>query len=189
MIGATSGLSWIPLGQLLVQTHLIEPLQLERALAVNRATGKRLGQVVVELGLTTERAVAGALAEQYGLEYVDLDGFEPDPNAVALLTETVARRYEALPIRIGPDGLPLLAVSDPTTSRRRTTSASPSGRISRSRSRSRLSSTSRSLAPTAGRSSSSPTRATTPAPATVSRSTTSATWLRARPRSTSSTPC
>ena len=114
MIGATSGLSWIPLGQLLVQTHLIEPLQLERALAVNRATGKRLGQVVVELGLTTERAVAGALAEQYGLEYVDLDGFEPDPNAVALLTETVARRYEALPIRIGPDGLPLLAVSDPT---------------------------------------------------------------------------
>jgi type IV pilus assembly protein PilB len=114
MIGSSPGLNWIPLGQLLVDGRIIDPEQLEHALAVKQTTGKRLGEVVVELGFTTERAIAGALAEQYDLEYVDLDGVELDRNAVSLLTETIARRYEALPIRVCPDGLPLLAVTDPT---------------------------------------------------------------------------
>ena len=114
MIGSAPGLNWIPLGQLLVAGRIIEPEQLERALAVKQTTGQRLGEIVVELGFTTERAIAGALAEQYDLEYVDLDGVELDRDAVSLLTEALARRYEALPIRICPDGLPLLAVTDPT---------------------------------------------------------------------------
>ena len=114
MIGSAPGLNWIPLGQLLVEGRTIEREQLEQALAVKQETGKRLGEIVVELGFTTERAIACALAEQYELEYVDLDGAELDRAAVSLLTEALARRYEALPIRICPDGLPLLAVTDPT---------------------------------------------------------------------------
>ncbi|MDX6397082.1 MAG: type pilus assembly protein PilB [Gaiellaceae bacterium] len=114
MIGSSPGLNWIPLGQLLVDGRIIQPEQLEQALVVKQTTGKRLGEVVVELGFTTERAIAGALAEQYGLEYVDLASVELDRNAVSLLTEALARRYEALPIRMCSDGLPLLAVTDPT---------------------------------------------------------------------------
>jgi type IV pilus assembly protein PilB len=114
VIGSAPGLNWIPLGQLLVAGKLIESEQLEQALARKQTTGGRLGEIVVELGFTTERAIAGALAEQYDLEYVDLDGAELDRDAVSLLTEALARRYEALPIRICADGLPLLAVTDPT---------------------------------------------------------------------------
>jgi type IV pilus assembly protein PilB len=112
--GSSPGLNWTPLGQLLVDGRIIEPAQLEHALAVKKTTGKRIGEVVVDLGFTTERAIAGALAEQYELEYVDLDGVELDRDAVSLVPETIARRYEALPIRICADGLPLLAVTDPT---------------------------------------------------------------------------
>jgi type IV pilus assembly protein PilB len=88
--------------------------QLDFALAEKAESGKRLGEIIVDLGFTTERAIAGALAEQYQLEYVDLEGLKLDRDAVALLTEPLARRYEALPIRIGEDGVPLLAVTDPT---------------------------------------------------------------------------
>ncbi|MGH3070694.1 MAG: GspE/PulE family protein [Gaiellaceae bacterium] len=108
------GLRWIPLGQLLVDGRVITQEQLHRALEVKSSTGQRLGEIVVELGFTTERAIAGALAEQYELEFVDLGVVELDKDAVALLPEELARRYEALPLRILGDGTPLLAVTDPT---------------------------------------------------------------------------
>ena len=108
------GLKWIPLGQLLVDGRVISQDQLRRALELKTATGQRLGEIVVELGFTTERAIAGALAEQYELEFVDLDAVALDKQAVALLPEELARRYEALPLRILEDGTPLLAVTDPT---------------------------------------------------------------------------
>jgi type IV pilus assembly protein PilB len=108
------GLQWIPLGQLLVEGRIISPEQLQRALEVKSDTGLRLGEIVVELGFTTERAIAGALAEQYELDFVDLDTAQIEKQAVALLPEELARRYEALPLTIHEDGTPLLAVTDPT---------------------------------------------------------------------------
>ncbi len=114
MIGAASDLNWIPLGRLLVEAGVVTSGQLEQALAVKETTGKRLGEIVVELGFASERAIAGALAEQYQLEFVDLDQVELDQNAVAKRPEALAVRYEALPVRFLSDGVLLLAVSDPT---------------------------------------------------------------------------
>jgi type IV pilus assembly protein PilB len=114
MSNLAPGLRWIPLGQLLVDGRILTQEQLNTALEVKASTGQRLGEIVVELGFTSERAVAGALAEQYELEYVDLEGVVFDRNAVALLPEELARRYQALPLKILEDGTPLLAVTDPT---------------------------------------------------------------------------
>ncbi len=108
------GLGWIPLGQLLVDGRILTEEQLRRVLEEKASSGRRLGEIAVSLGFTTERAIAGALAEQYELEFVDLDVAELDKQAVALLPEELARRYEALPLRILEDGTPLLAVTDPT---------------------------------------------------------------------------
>jgi len=109
-----SALTWVPLGRLLTDGRVLTQEQLDFALGEKAESGKRLGEIIVDLGFTTERAIAGALAEQYQLEYVDLEGLKLDRSAVTLLTETLARRYEALPIRILEDGVPLLAVADPT---------------------------------------------------------------------------
>ena len=107
------GLAWLPLGQLLVDGRVLSQEQLQHALEVKQSTGKRLGEIVVELGYTTERAIAGALAEQFQLEFVDLDHVTVERAAVDLLPEELARRYEALPLRVLEDGTPLLAVTDP----------------------------------------------------------------------------
>jgi type IV pilus assembly protein PilB len=114
VLGAASDLNWVPLGRLLVDAHVLTSDQLEHALAVKETTGKRLGEIVVELGFTTEHVIAAALAQQYELEFVDLEDVSPAADAVAQLPEALARRYEALPIRFLSDGVLLLAVSDPT---------------------------------------------------------------------------
>ena len=114
MSSPSPGLGWIPLGQLLVDGRILTEEQLRRVLEEKASSGQRLGEIAVSLGFTTERAIAGALAEQYELEYVDLDVAQLDRQAVALLPEELARRYEALPLRILEDGTLLLAVTDPT---------------------------------------------------------------------------
>ena len=114
MSESAPGLQWFPLGQLLVEGRVITEEQLHHALEVKSTTGKRLGEIVVDLGFTTEAAIAGALAEQYELEFVDLDHVTVEREAVAVLPEELARRYEALPLRVLEDGTLLLAVTDPT---------------------------------------------------------------------------
>ena len=108
---------WLSLGSILTGTELLTPEQLDQALEAQKHRGGRLGDVIAELGFVTPRQIAGALAEQCRLEYVDLDGLEPDAEAVKLLAENVARRYSALPIGFLPDGVLRVAIADPTNLR------------------------------------------------------------------------
>jgi type IV pilus assembly protein PilB len=64
------------------------------------------------MGMIKEPDLVRALAEQVGLEFVDLTEFPIDPAATTLLPEALARRYRALPIG-ERDGRLLVAMSDP----------------------------------------------------------------------------
>ena len=103
----------VSLGAILVREGHITVERLEEALAGERVGGRRLGEILVELGWVTSQAVAQALAEQHGVEYVDLAREDIDPEVVELLPESFARRYHALPLRfVGPEVI-LVAVADP----------------------------------------------------------------------------
>ena len=102
------------LGAMLVRDGLLAAPQLEEALAEKEATGRRLGEIVVERGWVSDAALARALAEQHHLEFLDLARTEVDPAAANLLPEKFARRYEALPVTYVDDDLVLVAVADPT---------------------------------------------------------------------------
>jgi len=106
--------SRLPIGTLLVRDGLISTEQLEHALAEKEQTGRRLGEIVVALGWVPATELARLLAEQHGLEYLDLASTDVDPGALSLLPEKYARRYEALPIRFLTESLVLVAVADPT---------------------------------------------------------------------------
>jgi type IV pilus assembly protein PilB len=100
------------LGQILIELGYITPEQLEVALEEHRKTPKSLGRVLIDLGMIKESDLVRALAEQVGLEFVDLAEFQIDPISTALLPEALARRYRALPIA-ERDGRLLVAMSDP----------------------------------------------------------------------------
>ena len=100
------------LGQILIELGYIKPDQLDVALEEHRKTPKSLGRVLIDLGMIKESDLVRALAEQVGLEFVDLADFQIDSMATSLLPEALARRYKALPIG-ERDGKLLVAMSDP----------------------------------------------------------------------------
>ena len=109
-----SRLPWMQLGSLLIRESVVTSEQLEAALSEKDATGKRVGDILVDHGWATTADLARALAEQWNLEFIDVLSAEIQPEAVKLLSELVVRRYRALPIRYLSENVVLVAISDPT---------------------------------------------------------------------------
>ncbi|TML55412.1 MAG: type II/IV secretion system protein [Actinobacteria bacterium] len=105
---------WHHLGSLLINRGLLNIEQVKLAFEEQQLTGRRLGEIAVGHGWVTSADLAHALADQFGLEYVDLTAVEPDHDAAALLEKELAFRYQALPVRFLGDGLLLVTVADPT---------------------------------------------------------------------------
>jgi len=106
--------AWVPLGTLLRRVGAIDPEQLEIALTEKERSPRRLGEILVEWGWVSSVDIAKALAEQYGIPFLDLRQTDVQQEAAMLLPEDSARRLQALPIRFLPDNLLLVGLADPT---------------------------------------------------------------------------
>jgi hypothetical protein len=71
---ATVAFPWRPLGSVLVERGLLDEAHLEKALAVQRREGGKLGEILVQRGWVTPFGLAAALASQHGLELSRGDG-------------------------------------------------------------------------------------------------------------------
>ena len=60
------------LGEILQDRGIASQDQVDEALEVAKATGKKLGEVLIENGHVNEGQIAESLADQYGVEFVDL---------------------------------------------------------------------------------------------------------------------
>ncbi len=105
---------WVPLGTLLLRVGAIDPEQLEIALTEKERSPRRLGEILVEWGWVSSVEIAKALAEQYGMPFLDLSETDVEHEAAMLLPEEAARRLQALPVRFLPDRLVLVGLADPT---------------------------------------------------------------------------
>jgi hypothetical protein len=84
----------------------------EEAVRAARSPGTTVARELVDMGAITEEQLARATAERYGIDYIDLAGFEVDPAAANLIKPTAARRYQAVPVAYLGSGL-LVAMADP----------------------------------------------------------------------------
>ncbi len=101
------------LGESLLKDNLITPQQLKEALDYQRMNGGRLASTLVKLGMLSDEEVTAVLSRQYGVPSVNLDLFDVDPSAVALVPQETAERYSVLPLsRVG--ATLTLAMVDPT---------------------------------------------------------------------------
>ncbi len=101
------------LGVVLVKSGIITIEQLGEALGRASERGVNLARVLIEDRLLTEEQFVGTLAEQLGLEFVDLATYPVDPSAARLVSEALARRY--LAIHIGWwEGRLIVAMADPS---------------------------------------------------------------------------
>jgi len=101
------------IGEVLLERGVITQKELERALAHQKERGGLMGQVLIELGFVTEEEIALALTAQYGFPYLPLENYEIDEALTGLVPQEVARQYCLIPIdRIG--NALTLAMADPS---------------------------------------------------------------------------
>jgi type IV pilus assembly protein PilB len=101
------------LGQVLVARGLVTESQVESALQMQRNSGKRLGEVLIDMGALEERGLVQALADFFEMPVTDLRRDTPDRAALALVPESIAREHLAIPVRVDQDGLHV-AVAQPS---------------------------------------------------------------------------
>ena len=101
------------LGEILVLRGLVTVDQVQDALEMQRQAGGRLGELLVRTGALDERALVHALAEFFGMPVADLRRYKPEPGALELVSEEVARQNMAMPISLHDDGLHV-AVAEPS---------------------------------------------------------------------------
>jgi type IV pilus assembly protein PilB len=100
-------------GQILVDLGFITDDQLWEVLDEARATGQATGHVALSRGMITEEQLLKAVAEQHGLRIANMDEARPTPEALALVSETMASLYKILPLTVVDNTL-ICVMGDPT---------------------------------------------------------------------------
>lgn len=100
------------LGDLLVEVGMLTPEQLEKALREQKRSGERLGKVLTRLGYVSEKDILEVLEFQLGIPKVVVEDYQLEPEVVRLIPESLARRHMAIPVRRDGNRL-LVAMVDP----------------------------------------------------------------------------
>mgnify|MGYP001170203148 CR=1 FL=1 len=87
------------LGEILIAHGIITPNELAQALEAQKADGRRLGESLSRIGVSA-RHIAKALSEQLGLPLVHVSELVLAPEAMHALPESLAKRHQAIPIKI-----------------------------------------------------------------------------------------
>lgn len=100
------------LGEILYRSGLVKKEALVKAIKKSKADNKRLGETLIDLGLISEEDLSRKIAEQFGLEYIDLDEQEIPQSARNLIPEELMRKHLVLPLQMDNGKLKLI-ISDP----------------------------------------------------------------------------
>jgi len=88
------------LGELLVYSGKITQKQLRQALETQKESGRKLGEIIIDKGWASENEVMGVLENQMGIESFDIKEEVIEPEIPKLITENLARRYSAVPVKV-----------------------------------------------------------------------------------------
>ncbi|HLM85935.1 MAG TPA: ATPase, T2SS/T4P/T4SS family [Solirubrobacteraceae bacterium] len=102
------------LTDVIVDMGLASRKQVDDAVESSRTAGTTPERVLLDTGALTQDALARALAERYGLDHLDLGIFQVDMAAANLVSTTVAKRYQTVPVAFADKRTLLVAMADPS---------------------------------------------------------------------------
>ena len=102
----------IRIGDLLISNGFITEEQLMEALAEQKRTGLRLGRTLIDMGMINEDALLDLLSRQLQIPFVQLNSYQFQPQLIAKLPETYARRFRAIVLDEQDEEL-LVGMADP----------------------------------------------------------------------------
>lgn len=100
------------LGDILIERGIITPQELQIAVNEQQRTKKLLGQVLIGMGLVSERKLLKVLAEQQGVAYVELKDISIDEKVIKSISAKFVWHYKIMPISI-EDNVLTIAISNP----------------------------------------------------------------------------
>ena len=102
------------MAEIFVESGLVSDEQLSQALDKQRQlkTQEPVGDLLVSMGLITERDRVRCLGEQWGVPYLDLTDIQIPEEVVSAVTQELARRFKIIPIERTPKKL-TLAMKNP----------------------------------------------------------------------------
>lgn len=86
------------LGEILVNKGVTTPDQIEIALTEQKKSKEHLGKILVRLGFATDAIINDVIGGVIGQESVDLTRAVADRDAISMIPKTLARRLKILPI-------------------------------------------------------------------------------------------
>lgn len=101
------------IGELLVRGGLVTREQLNEALEKEKSNGSHLVQELVRLGFTTEDQLTQFLAEQFGIEKVELANTEILDSVFNLIPPDLMQKHQIIPLKLMGSTL-TVAMPDPT---------------------------------------------------------------------------
>jgi type IV pilus assembly protein PilB len=102
-----------PLLNVLLERNLITDAQIDQALAAQPKTESGLNDVLVSMGFIDERDLEDARAELYGMVVADLRQTTPEPEALALIPDSMAREHFVIPVKLDEVGLHVAMADQP----------------------------------------------------------------------------
>ena len=101
------------LGEILLEEGSITKNQLAEALEACSGTPKKVGEELQERGVCDEKTIVKALATQFGMEYIELDGSDGEQKPdMDLIPKDVIQKHSILPLSKRGDKLQLI-IHDP----------------------------------------------------------------------------
>lgn len=100
------------LGEMIVASGVINQQQLSEALDIQKQTGVKLGQILIEKKYVTERQLLEFLSKQFSLEFIELSKIEIPPDVIKAIPESMARRYRLIGVAKDSEHLKV-AMEDP----------------------------------------------------------------------------
>ena len=86
------------LGEMLLETGLVNQEQLDEAVGIQDKDGGFLGQILVQLGYVTQETVASCLVKQCKIPHLSLMDYDISSAVLELIPQEVCKQYNLLPI-------------------------------------------------------------------------------------------
>ncbi|HFQ90495.1 MAG TPA: type IV-A pilus assembly ATPase PilB, partial [Desulfobulbus sp.] len=108
-----SGAGKLKIGELLSKAGYITATQFEEAKAIQKRTGQRLGQILLESGVIERDTIPNFLSRMHNYTLVVIEDEPPSPEALELVPYELAKRFLAFPLRVVGNTLQI-TMAEPT---------------------------------------------------------------------------
>jgi len=86
------------IAEALIKKGLIAKVDLDKAIALQKEKGGKLGDILIEEGLLDKEHLASILSQELGIPIINLARYKVDPSVIKMIPKKIAMHHRILPI-------------------------------------------------------------------------------------------